>query len=245
MRAQQLAAALQAELDRRAAARYEAKPEWAQLQTADRLVAKRKQLLDKKIALYEAEKAASAEQDRKTAAAAENQVQARQAYEVAVAAAQERRLELAALAASEAAPPTVVDRLDALLGVLPVAARERFADLRAVLAATIDVPMSEDPDTPRSETAGPAGPEPSGPGAAPPVAPTAISQPVSVSSQSVDPMASTPTDMPPPSSVLVPAPRRPLPGATDALAPRRPVKATSGAWGRSSSKAPSAKGTNA
>ncbi len=47
--AQQVALELQTELDRRAAVRHEAKPGWAQLQAAERLAARRKAALDKRM----------------------------------------------------------------------------------------------------------------------------------------------------------------------------------------------------
>ncbi len=93
--AQHAAVALQAELDRRAAARLEAKPGWAQLRGAEVTTTKRKAALEKRTAAHEAAKKALVEATAVLAEAASKVAEAQTAYDEAYAAEQARRQELA------------------------------------------------------------------------------------------------------------------------------------------------------
>ena len=174
--AQLAAAALQAELDRRAAARLEAKPGWAQLRGAEVTTSKRKAALEKRTAAHEAAKKALAEAQATLAEAASKAAEAQTAYDEAYAAEQIRRQELAA---APPPPPPAAPTLSALLSAfrdvlssVPPAAQDAFEAFRAALAEhpAADEPMGVEPSPPK-ESPPPEVPAPPGPQAQDPPLP--------------------------------------------------------------------------
>ncbi len=163
--AQQVALELQTELDRRADVRYEAKPGWAQLQVAERLTARRKAALDKRMEahgaatkVYEEAKAALHEAEQKVVAA-------RTLHDEAVAAELARRQELASAPPLAASAVSLTKCMQALKELLPLAAQSAFEALCLALAAHSpdDVEMAD--AEPRQEGPPPEVPPVPGPSA--------------------------------------------------------------------------------